>query len=101
MHLDMHVVVTSVVTFVFTLPTMMDCLLPPLLSLYRLSVNAEEAHVGVDDDPPPFCVLPHLVLVFGPDCLEDLWAMDALVLTSVQSFVSIKSLYGRKFLSTV
>ena len=97
----MIVVVTSVVTFVFTLATMMDCLLLLLFSLYRLSVNAEETHTGVDDDPPPLSVFLHLVLILGRDCPEDLRALVALVLALVQSCMNLKLLFARKCLLTV
>ena len=61
MHLDMLVVVTLVVTPIFALVTMMYWLMSPLLSRYRLRV------VGVDDNPPPLSVFPHLVPVLAPD----------------------------------
>ena len=101
MHLDMFVEVTLVVTFVFTLATMMHWLLLPLLSKYRLRVDAEEPHVGVYDDPPPLDVLPHLVSVLGPDRLQDLGALVTLVLTPMESLVILELLLARKFLPTV
>ena len=67
MHLDMLVIVTLVVTPVVTLLTMMDWLMPPLLSKYRLCVDTEETHIGIDDNPPPLSVFPHLVPVLAPD----------------------------------
>ena len=101
MHLDVLLVVTCVVTFVFTLVTMVDRFLPPLLGLNGLCVNAEEPYVGVDDDLPPLRVLPHLMSVLGPDRLQNLRALVTLVLASMQSFVLLEPLLARKLLATV
>ena len=100
MHLDMLVIVTLVVTPVVTLLTMMDWLMPPLLSKYRLRVDTEESDVGVDDDPPPLIVLP-LVPVLGPHRLQDLGALVTLVLAAMESLVLLQPVLARKLLATV